>query len=105
MGAATNDDGEAIASVVSKTNFLVGPTKHFNFDIWHLDFRNFTLGCIDDKQLLGHSSLVLCPCKENSIAWDLQGLRKVIAEPVGFPIGKCDFGNGEPTFVVHVDGG
>ena len=105
MGTATNNDGEAVASVVPKTNFLVSPSEHFNLDIWHLDFRNFTLGCIDDKQLLGHRSLVFGSSEEDSVPWDLQGLRKVVAKPVGFPIGEGDFCNGESTFVVHVNGG
>ena len=103
MSATSDYDGKSVSSMVSETNFLVGASEDFDFDIRHFDFSHFLLRSIDDKELLGNGPFILCSCKEYSVSWNLQGFCQVVAKPICFPVGQRDFSDGKPAFVVHVN--
>ena len=47
MGATSNDNREAISSMVSKTDFLVGASENFDIDVRNFHSSYFGLRCID----------------------------------------------------------
>ena len=103
--AATPDhDREPVTTVVSKPNFLMGPSEDFNLHIGQFDTCHFVHGCVDHKQLAGDGPLVFGSGEEDSIFGDVEFLAQLVAETVGFPVGQRDLGHREPAAVVEVNG-
>ena len=78
MSATSNDDGKPVSTVVSEANFLVGAAKHFNFNIGHIDFRDFPLWGVNDEQLLSDRPLVFGPCKKDAVPRDLEFVSQLV---------------------------
>ena len=105
VAATTNDDGEAVAAVIAKADFLMGATEHFDLHVGQLNVSHLVHGGVDDEQLRGHGALVLGTGKEHAIAGNAEFCRELVAKPVGLPVGQRDFRHGESAAVVEVNGG
>ena len=105
VAATTNDDGEAVAAVIAKADFLMGATEHFNLHVGQLNVGHLVHGGVDDEQLRGHGALVFRTGKEHAIAGNAEFCRELVAKPVGLPVGQRDFRHGESAAVVEVNGG
>ena len=104
VATTTHHDGEAITSVITKADFLMGSTEDLNFHVREFKFCHLVHGRIDDKELGGHGSLVLGPCEKDPVARNAEFCRKLVAKAICFPICQGDFGHGEATTVIEMDG-
>ena len=68
MSTTPDNDCETITSMVTKTNFLMRSSKHLDDNIIHFDLSHFELWRIDDKELRGNCTFVLCSSKEDSVS-------------------------------------
>ena len=56
VAATTNDDGEAVAAVVAKADFLMGAAEHFDLHVGQFNVGHLVHGGVDDKQLRCHGA-------------------------------------------------
>ena len=104
MTATSHDDGEPVTSVVAEPDFLVRSSEDFNFNIRKFDLGYFVHWRIDDEELGRDRPLVFGARKKDAVAWDAKFGGELVAEAIRFPVREGDFGDGEPTSVVKVDG-
>ena len=102
VAATSHDDRKPIAAMVSETDFLMGSAKHFNLHIREVDLDTLFIGASMTKSCDVNGSLVLGASEENTVSWDFQFGRQLIAKSVGLPVGQGDFCDGESTPIVKV---
>ena len=105
MTATSHDNGEPVTSVVAKPDFLMRSSEDLNLYIGKFDFGHFVHWRIDDEELGRDRPLVFGARKKDAVARDAKFGGELVAEAIRFPVREGDFGDGEPTSVVKVDGG
>ena len=104
MCTTSHDDSEAIATVITESNFLMGSSEDFDDNIWNFDFCDLELRRIDHKNLRCHCSFVFGSCKKDTVSRDTKLLGKIVAETIGFPVGQGNFCDSKSTLWIEGNG-